>query len=51
MTAWMDLVMEMKAKHNCSLKEAMVYAKKVYVKPSDTGAKKAAPKKKANKKK
>ena len=32
MTAWMTLVMSMKAKHKCSLKQAMVYAKKVYKK-------------------
>ena len=32
LTPWMKLVMEMKAKHNCSLKEAMVYAKKEYKK-------------------
>ena len=29
---WQKLVMKMKAKHNCSLKQAMVYAKKVYKK-------------------
>ena len=28
----MKLVMEMKNKHKCSLKDAMAYAKKVYVK-------------------
>jgi hypothetical protein len=32
MTDWMKLVMQMKSKHRCSLKEAMVHAKKVYVK-------------------
>lgn len=28
----MDLVMQMKKKHKCSLKEAMAHAKKVYKK-------------------
>ena len=32
MNAWMTLVMKMKEKHKCSLKEAMAYAKKVYKK-------------------
>lgn len=32
MNAWMTLVMQMKAKYKCSLKEAMVYAKKQYTK-------------------
>ena len=31
-SSWMELVMQMKKKHNCSLKEAMVHAKKIYVK-------------------
>lgn len=31
-TEWMKLVMQMKAKHKCSLKQAMAYAKKVYKK-------------------
>jgi hypothetical protein len=29
---WMNLVMQMKNKHKCSLKEAMKYAKAVYKK-------------------
>ena len=29
-TEWMSLVMAMKKKHNCSLKEAMAFAKKIY---------------------
>jgi hypothetical protein len=32
MSEWMTLVMQMKKKHNCSLKEAMVHAKRVYKK-------------------
>ena len=32
MTDWMKLVMQMKSKHGCSLKQAMAHAKKVYVK-------------------
>ena len=32
MTDWMKLVMEMKNKHKCSLKEAMKKAKAVYKK-------------------
>ncbi len=32
MNAWMTLVMKMKAKHKCTLKEAMEFAKKVYKK-------------------
>ena len=32
MGEWMKLVMEMKKKHKCSLKEAMAHAKKVYKK-------------------
>ena len=32
MSAWLTLVMQMKNKHKCSLKQAMVYAKKVYKK-------------------
>ena len=40
MTQWMDLVMSMKRKHGCSLKQAMVYAKKVYVKPHKKHSKK-----------
>lgn len=42
MTEWMTLVMSMKKQHNCSLKEAMVHAKKVYKpkpKPKATVAK------------
>lgn len=30
--AWLALVMQQKKKHNCSLKEAMQYAKKLYKK-------------------
>ena len=29
---WMTVVLATKAKHNCSLKQAMVLAKKIYVK-------------------
>lgn len=32
MTEWMTLVMKMKKEHNCSLKDAMMHAKKVYTK-------------------
>ena len=32
MNAWMTLVMQMKAKYKCSLKEAMQHAKKIYKK-------------------
>ena len=32
MSDWLKLVMQMKSKHGCSLKQAMVYAKKTYVK-------------------
>ena len=32
MTEWMRLVLEMKEKHHCSLKEAMHLAKRVYKK-------------------
>ena len=32
MNPWLTLVMKMKAKHNCSLKQAMAHAKKVYKK-------------------
>lgn len=32
MTDWMKLVMKMKEKYKCSLKDAMAHAKKVYKK-------------------
>ena len=32
MNDWMTLVMQMRKKHKCSLKQAMTYAKKVYKK-------------------
>ena len=32
MSDWLKLVMQMKSKYGCSLKQAMVHAKKVYVK-------------------
>jgi hypothetical protein len=37
---WNKLVMEMKTKHNCSLKEALQHAKPIYAKMKKEKAKK-----------